>query len=665
VKRLIIFSVILSVCFGGGCADGGSLSTEEIEGGGAALGKADITVGPIQSLTCGVESSFVRRGSFARFSVQALDQSGAKSRNYRLEVSPPSGARVVQRDQVIFDLDGLYQVQCCSNDTPQCDQVAIRVGEDTPALSVSIDPFSNQQTKLSGHAVDRTGKPAQVSVNGVQANSDDQGRFNITLPVNSGLNRYEVKAIGSDGEKSLRRAWTLGGPFIDVDSNHLSMARLKLATSGYPMISRVLTGLLVKQLDEYSDSPSFQQVQRGSSLGYSWEISPHSTMVEGAHVNFIQGRSDGELALHVEMQGFQIFANGRTRFGGGSWRERDVSVYADLDILVYFQTFAHGFEIGDIEIDLDQLDLEISDMPEFFEGVLEFFFEGSIQNELVKVIQSVGDKGLSTILTGFKVREEISLPEPLNTSLEMNGEVVELTTTGEGVTLGLGLSVDGETDPARQSAPGPVMTNGDTPDFHRDVPYELTVHLDLLNRIFFAAWQTGGLDFVHTIERPLGDDGIIQDKLLTVFITPELPPTVTLGEREGELIVEIGALRVDGVLESQLGVLNCALDVGASFRALLSGGPDQLFVSSAVNSIEADVLIAPAGWEVEATRQMLDQVLIEEVIPQYAELLSTLPVPTADLSQLGLSGVQRLSARDFEVTTQSHSISIGATLKLE
>ena len=40
-------------------------------------------------------------------------------------------------------------------------------------------------------------------------------------------------------------------------------------------------------------------------------------MTEEANVNIVSGRQEGELGLHVEMNGFQIFADGRTRFGGG------------------------------------------------------------------------------------------------------------------------------------------------------------------------------------------------------------------------------------------------------------------------------------------------------------------------------------------------------------
>ena len=662
--EMIVLMIGLSICvFVGGCAQGEYLTTEE--GGGGGFGKADITVGPIQTLTCVAESSFVRRGSFARFSVNAIDQSGAKSRNYHLEVTPPNGARIVQRDQVIFDLDGLYEVRCCSNDTPKCDQVAIRVGESTPALSVSLDPFSQGQAHLSGHAVDRSGNPAKVNVNGNPVSSDAQGRFTMVLPAETGLNRYEVIALGSEGEQSLRRAWTLSGPFIDINSISPSTVRLRLSPMSYPMISQVLTGLLVKLLGEYSNSSGFRQVQEGSSLGYSWEVLPTSTLVEEAQVNLVSGRSDGELALDLQMRGFQIFAQGRTRFGGGYWREHDVSVFTNIGFIVYFQVFEGGFEVGDVDINLDQLDLEISELPGFFEGVLEFFFENSIQNELVKVIKSVGNQGLSDILTGFEVREQIKLPEALNTTLELSGQVIELNSSDKGITLGFGLSVDGETDPARVSAPGPIVTSGDQATFNRESSYELALHLDLINRIFFAVWQTGGLDLIQTVPRPIGDDGIIRDELLTIFVTPELPPVVRMGEREGEIMVDLGAMRVDGVLETELGVLNCALEVGTTFRVLLSGGQDSLYASSVVTSFEADVLIAPAGWEIEPTRQMHDRVLSEKVIPRYAELLSTLPIPTADLSGFNLPNIHTLSVRDFVITTPFNSISISAGLNLE
>ena len=85
------------------CSEGMfSSSTEENTG---TFEKADVSSGPIEKLSCQIEESFVRKGSFARIKVDALDAEGISSRNYELKPTPSIGTRVVQRNQIIFDLD--------------------------------------------------------------------------------------------------------------------------------------------------------------------------------------------------------------------------------------------------------------------------------------------------------------------------------------------------------------------------------------------------------------------------------------------------------------------------------------------------------------------------------------------------------------------------------
>ena len=661
-------TLIIALSFGAvfGCANTEVTSQEERDTEGLELGKADITVGPIERLSCAAEHSFVRRGGFARFEVEALDSTGVKSRNYSLQVTPEVGARVVQRDQVIFDLDGLYTVRCCAHDTPLCDQVAVRVGEYDPALALSVHPFSVGEVSLSGHALDQAGKPARVSVDGRRVESDERGHFEVRLPTTQGLNRFEVLAEGSAGGWAVRHAWSVGGPFADINSINPAAARLRLGPAAYPQLSALLTELLVREVSRYSESAELKQTQSGRSLGYEWEVTPTGVEVAQPSLVIREGGREGELIVSVELMGFTVFADGQTRFSG-EWKQRDVELSADLAVELVLSPHERGLEVVSSRTSVDQLNIEISDMPGFFEGVLEWVFEGRLEDELVRVVEGVGDRGLSEVLMGFEVNERLSLPAQLSAELEVSGRVVELSAGARGLTLGLGLSIDGETDPARVEAPGPVMMSAEPPELGMHTPYELSLHLDVINRLMFAAWQTGGLDFIHDKSAPFGDDegDFWQTERLTVFVTPELPPVVRPGEREGELVIEVGALRLDGVLEGELAVLNFALEAGARLRAQLTGGPDQLSVSAAVEGVEADVLIAPAGWEREPTRRALEALISEDVAPKYAELLSQLPLPTADLSALELEGVQSLSIRDLSVKTPSHSLSVGAQLELK
>ena len=236
----------------------------------------------------------------------------------------------------------------------------------------------------------------------------------------------------------------------------------------------------------------------------------------------------------------------------------------------------------------------------------------------------------------------------------------------QGLLLGVGLAIDGETDPARAKAPGPLMTSLEVPKLNQGAPYELAFHLDLLNRLFFSAWQTGGLDLITRVDEPIRDQGdLLGDQQLTLFVTPSLTPVVRMGEREGELIIGLGGLRVDGVLESDLAVLNFALETGGALRALLSAQGSALYVSATAEELTADVLIAPAGWEKEPTRQLISRLIETKVAPKYVDLLRSLPVPSADLSDLNLGSLSTLEALDLSLSSTSNSVTLGADVELK
>ena len=110
---------------------------------------------------------------------------------------------------------------------------------------------------------------------------------------------------------------------------------------------------------------------------------------------------------------------------------------------------------------------------------------------------------------------------------------------------------------------------------------------------------------------------------------------------------------------------NCALEVGVTFKALLSAQGDVIFTSSALSAIDVDVLIAPDGWEVEPTRELIERVLAQNVLPKYAEVLSSLPIPSVDLTELNLEGINALKISDVSLTTAGSGLSISADLALE
>jgi hypothetical protein len=673
IRNALLFSITLFALtlFALSCADVNDSSLDPNAEGTFNAGKADITVGPIDKISCGIDSPFVRRGSYGSFKVEALDSSGAKSRNYSLTVDPQAGTRVIQRDQVVFDLEGQYEVQCCALDASEsrsiCDRVAVQVGSLHPALTVSVAPFSDEVTRVYGSAVDVLGAPAKVQINGQPVSVDEEGRFSMTANIQSGLNRFEVIATGGEGRQSEKRAWTIGGPFANINDLDPTALRVNLSALSLPTLEQILVGVLLKNINLYADSDRFREVKAGSALNYHWRLTPSEILRPEVELSLEISPRPSELNLRVNLPHFQILGNAETRFGNGEWRQGDVSVQGNFEISIDLGFHSGGIDLLNTDVKVSALELEIHDLPGVIEEILEFFLKGELQEALLDAIKQVGDKSLSDTLENFRVQEELTLPEPLFGSLDLEGRVSELTVNQDGILLGFGLYVDGETDPARVDAPGPLMSGMNLPYTPQGGPYEASLHIDLLNRLFFAAWQTGSLDFSMIMNDAIGNENdlITADDQLTLFMTPQLPPVVRMGPAQGELILELGALRMDGILDTTLGVWNCAINVGASVRAILSADQMGLRVSATTEMIEADVLIAPAQWELEPTRRYLEALIAKDVLPKYLEILRDLPLPDADISSLEISGIHALKIADLKVSSTSSGLNVGADLLLE
>ncbi len=161
------------------------------------------------------------------------------------------------------------------------------------------------------------------------------------------------------------------------------------------------------------------------------------------------------------------------------------------------------------------------------------------------------------------------------------------------------------------------------------------------------------------------ESDLIQAKSLTLFITPQLPPVVKMGQRDGELVLEIGEVYVDGILESDLGVWNTTLTAGGTLRALITATEDGIQVSTTTERLEVDVLITPAQWEIEPTRQLLESVIAKSILPKYMDILKELPIPNADLSSLQLPNIQSLRIKSLNFKSDQTSLSAQAEISME
>ena len=649
---LFIAAVVTSLAVA--CAEeparGGDLAGEEP--GIAHGGKADVTVGPVVSMACQSADRFVRRGGVVEVVVDARDAAGKASRNYSVEVFPAIDTRVVQRNKVIFGTDGSYDIRCCALDTDICDVTSVQVGQPEPAVSVQVPLFVDKpgQIELRGRAAASDGDDVYVEVDGRSAWVGSDGRYVADVWAGSGVNRYEVTAIDDSGRYSKRLAWTLAGPFGDLDAPEADGAQVRLSHEIYDELAAIVS----KATEPIWSTLEFRQklltVREGRDGVYKYVMTPTDFGVGSMDIAFTPDR-DG-VRFEVTFTDVFAFADVKTKLAFFGWKEREARAHvATLTVSALMEVHDLSVSYRDVGVNLAELDLDISDLPEFVEDLIVYFFEDDIVDGMTKSILEQCNNNMGGVFTGFSQSTRVKMPKPLSGELEAVVELTTLHADESGFKLGLSMTVDGETDPLRAHAPGPWRGNDFVPRLRGEWGYEAGLDLDLLNTLFFAAWQTGALDMSFEVD---GDDVLRGQDLpdaetLVVFVDPQLPPIVRAGDRAGEIIIDLGAIRLDAVLPTTLGVVNAGVMAEGSARAMIFVRDGELAVTSTVEHLELDILVAPGDLEPEPTRRFVNALLERDVIPKFAALAASTPIPEADLRGLGLPRVSSLRVFDLDV----------------
>lgn len=640
---------------GDGAGDGNSSAGAPDEYG---VGKGDqVTVGPITSLSCKAKESFVEIGGYVEVEVAARDEEGRESRNYTVEVLPRASARVVQRNKVIFDEAGAFDIRCLSNDSTHTDLASVMVGYTEPALSVHARSFvEGDRVRITGRAVGAENAALVVELDGQRTQLGADGSFDATMPARVGsLNRFHVVATDSSGRRSDRNVYAVVGQFGDLQEPTSDAVRVSLGPDIYVqlaiLVEKVIAGLPAGQTDR-SDNIEFADLlskETGRKLGTDWEFDPIAV-----------GSTPPNVALTPVANGIRVdvvfdraYIDATIRTGEpGDWRERDMR--GDIDHLVVSAVLRvngpNDLGIEAVTTEWLSLDINISDFPNWIEDIFVHFLEDKVKNMIRDGIERAGNKALVGALEGFGVVKDFDLPEPLVTTMTTSSTISTLTATAEGLDVGLSFGIDGETDPLRADAPGPLRYPERSTDFVVHEGYQVALALEPLNDLFFAAWQTASLDLTFDF-----DSGIAtppdapQVYSVIAFAEPALPPVLTPTATPGVFRLDLGGIRVDAVFETSLGMANVAAVLGASATIRLSGERQGFSTQVSLDETHVDILVAPFSLEREAVEKIMEELVIPELLPDFASVVGNFPIPEADLSGLGV-GLSTLAIENVMLT---------------
>ena len=558
---------IFLVSFAVGCAD--APADEDVSasdpGGG---GKADTTIGPVVAIGCKAVEPFVRRGGFTAIEVDARDAEGGQSRNYEVTVQPELGTQVIQRNKVVFDNDGSYQVTCCARDADLCDQTAVQVGRLAPALSVEAPRFvAGDSVWIEGRTLTRFGKVPVLTVNGRRVAVEGDGRFGLDIAVESGPNTVTLVASDAEGETSTRYLWLLAGPFVSLGEPRPDTAQVLLGPSAYADFADVMRDAFEAYLDSPAFAEALSRTKSGTSVTHEWTLTPTDFAAEEVALE-LQPHARG-VRVEVMLKRPRLGADGRTRFrAGGDWLDRTVEATADRLVLRGLLVVgALSLSLEEVDVELVGLDFEISDLPGFIETILAKIVDDDIVDSILEGIGRTAESKLGGVARGFAHEVPIALPEPLWGELVAGFALTRLEADEEGLHLALSVTADGETDPLRADAPGYWRAKAPAAPVGARV-YEAAIGLDAVNSVLFAGWQTGAFDISLAYEEEaLRDARDVDVKALDIFFDFKLPPQATMGDRPGELLLHFGGMRADVVYETDLGVAHGALEVGGAVGA--------------------------------------------------------------------------------------------------
>lgn len=615
--------------------------------------------GPIETLRCSVDDPFVRTGGVARVLVDARDSRGVVSNAFELVITPSVGTRITQRTKIIFDEPGDYSVSCRSLNTEVTDTAAIRVGPDRPALAVEAPAFTTFGTvQLRGRAHSARGAEVVVKVDDQAVVTQPDGRFALDVAVVPGVNRFETIATDADGRTNSRLAWTLAGSFGEPGQESSDAVIVGLRPASFADIQSLLVDVVARALADPEMQASMLESSSGSNFGTKWEYHPTRMFMGRPQVTLSPRRSS--IAVQLVVPSVRIDGWARTRIL--RWKTRDVQVTArSVVVNTELATGPGGAVIlRGTRVQINGSDVEISGLPGFVESIILRSMQDDVAGSIRRAVDVRVADAITEMVQGFTHESTIPLPSPLRGELFIDGRVSNLWANASGLQIGLGVAVSSDTLPRWASAPGPWKAHTAGPRISPSAaPIQAAVGENALNAVLYAAWSTGGLEMEFDAVEALPETDKVN--AVWVFVDPLLPPTLEATDGAGKLELRAGAVQVDVVIESDLGVVNGSFLADATGEIALTSDGTSLTATVTLTDATFDMLIAPEGLEAQAIESLLIHILAEQALPELASVTRSFPIPETDLSRLELPGRKTLQFREVEVNSPADGTALDIT----
>jgi hypothetical protein len=482
-----------------------------------------------------------------------------------------------------------------------CDSITLRVDDGMPSLEVEA-PLPGAELDdpagivVRGSVADRN--MVNVYANGVLAEVDDMGRFELALPPQLGVNHLIVDAsdgvteasqvemdvlwapaytpaLGEDGQPSLTYddgiALWLGQGFFDdeVPFDPSTAATRDLAD----IVELVITNLDVTGLvpDPVIDSPpTFTMRVTSVELG-----APHAEIDvtdDGADV-FVR---IGELRANTE--GFLVVEDTSLPLTGTV--TASAIAYAHLVVTKETEesplevTVADDFTVGIETMDGTFVSEETAAVFRLASGILRTTLEDAFRDAVRSTVESSVPAILRDALTsvdGALADRTIPLavePFPAIT-IEIDGRIRSIDSVFRREMLAtMRTTIGTDTMSVHPESRGVARWDASamTPDFFRGGSLALGVRTSLLNGLLHSLWASGLLAIDVTPLLPEGVSGLVTDVRLTGRLPPVLRPP-RAGETDA-LVLSLGQLELDMMFMGAPVRFAISLDAGVAITVV-------------------------------------------------------------------------------------------------
>lgn len=529
----------------------------------------------------------------------------------------------------------------------------IEITEPQRACFRSGDPT----VEVRGQCIAGTAPLDRFTVNGVEVDLDNDGRFSHQITASDGINIIELQCDDQAGERAVDAlSFHFGDthePGHELHSVAVVQISPELLDDNTPDVDD--TASLIEAILE---DPSALEDLPASTFEY-FVITTTSVTLSSADVDLTP--HNGFLTTSISLQ--DVFVSFEAE-GTGIWSWVEIEGTASvmpatvsMDLAVSAVGGNVHVEVQSSNVSLHGLYLEVEYVPDFLEPYLSSYVQSYIEEELQVVVEEVVPGFLAEYLDAISMEFDFLEDNPI--TLAINLEALQVTT--HGITLELN---------GHSSAPilielpdkaGSLNTPGAPPVVpFSSAPIAVALDDDFINQLMFAAWAGGHTAWTFSSEEleamgggdipaPLGPvDSADVDILLPMVTSETLSSDFPFDMEVGE--IRVAATRTDGeVFEFTIGIIGGAATEMAEDGTIKMTMEDR----AAELTLGVGVLQCPSG-QVPANMAALVALVVPPMLSQANDALDGFPLPDVDLSEMAdidyFAG-KSLRLDDVEVST--------------